>query len=137
MKTDESTQGDRGFPGKSVDTTTISMPRRVLVYVLLATIVGIMIGYCLLLVVTEELAQNRFIQILVLIYPFVVGLTSLACIAYTHMTSYVSEFKIGWTLVIATGALLSLSAFVLPTFWYLQVWTPFRGKSPASAEEAA
>ena len=137
MNADEPTQGDRAFAGKSVDTTTISTPRRVLVYVLLAVIVVIMIGYCLLLVLTEVLAQNHFIQILVSIYPFVVGLTSLACIAYTHMTTYVSEFKIGWTVVIAAGALLSLSAFVLPTFWYLQVWTPFRGKSPASAEEIA
>lgn len=137
MNTDEPTQGDQAFAGKSVDTATISTPRRVLVYGLLAAIVVIMIGYCLLLVLTEELVQNRFIQMLVLVYPFVVGLTSLACIAYTHMTSYVSEFKIGWTVVIAAGALLSLSAFVLPTFWYLQVWIPFRGKSPASAEEAA
>ena len=120
---------------KGTQTVTRSTRRIVLVYVLLAAIVLIMLGYCLLLVLNEELTQNGYIQILIIIYPFIVGLTSLACILYTHMTPYVSEFKTGWTVVIVAGALLSLSAFVLPTFWYLQVWSPFRGTPQASTEE--
>ena len=95
-------------------------------------IVLIMLGYSLLLVVDDELIQHDIIQLVVLIYPFVVGATSLACILYTYMTPYVSEFKTGWAVVIAVGALLSLSAFALPVFWYLHVWTPFRGISPVS-----
>ncbi len=121
----------------SADPTTISWRRRVFVYVLLAVTVLIMIGYCLGLVLNEELDQNSYIQFFVVVYPFVVGLVSLACILYVYMTPYVSEFKIGWTVAIVVAAFLSLSAFVLPTFWYLQVWQPFRGKSPASAEETA
>ena len=137
MKTDEPTQNDQVPGGDRVDTMTISTGRRVLVYLLLAAIVLIMIGYCLLLVLNEASVQNNYIRILVITYPVVVALTSLACILYTHRTSYVSEFKVGWTVVIAAGALLSLSAFVLPTFWYLQVWIPFRGKGPVAREETA
>ncbi len=131
MKTAGSAQGEKEYGNEIADTAR----RRVLVYALLAAIVIIMIGYCLLLVLNEELTQNGYIQIFVVIYPFIVGFASLTCILYTYMTPYVSEFKIGWTVAIVVGALLSLSAFVLPTFWYLQVWVPFRGTGPASAEE--
>ncbi len=135
MRTDDPSQGDLELGSGLADTATISTRRRVLVYVLLAVIVLIMIGYCLLLVLNEETARNSDIEMLVVIYPFIVGFAALACILYTYMTPYVSEFKIGWTVAIVISALLSLSAFVLPTFWYLQVWQPFRGKNPASAEE--
>ena len=137
MNTDEPTQGDQELGIEDPDTVTISIRRRTFVYVLLAAIVFIMIGYCLLLVLNEELAQNSAFQILIIVYPFVVGFTSLACILYTYMTPFVSEFKTGWSVVIVVGALMSLSAFVLPTFWYLQVWTPFQGKGLATDEESA
>lgn len=135
MNTDEPTHSEPELAGRDPDAAA-STRRRVLVYGLLAAIVFIMIGYCLLLVGNEEMAQDKTIQILIVVYPFVVGLTSLACILYTHLTSYVSEFKTGWSVVIVVGALMSLSAFVLPTFWYLQVWNPFRGKGPLPGEES-
>ncbi len=136
MNTDEPTHNKHELGGRDPDTAAISTRRRALVYGLLAAIVFIMVGYCLLLVGNEEMAQDKTIQTLIIVYPFIVGLTSLACIFYTHQTPYVSEFKTGWSVVIVVGALMSLSAFVLPTFWYLQVWNPFRGKGPVQGEES-
>ena len=137
MTTDNSNQEDLQFAGSAVDTNPIPLQRHVLVYVLLVTIVLITLGYSLVLVLNDELMQDDAIQVFVFVYPILVGIISLACILYAFMTPYVSEFKIGWVVVIAVGALMNLSAFVLPMFWYLHIWKPYRQSPHAPIENIA